>query len=110
MLGDKTVQMKEWGKLEPIYNMNLQTHKRRQVQMHMTAKIIAEKLVGKAKNSIKFLQGILRTIFYFATLDNEPLTVERFVDGEFTKYVNNDGNPCQKVPGKSFLFKQVSVD
>ena len=43
--------MKEWEKLEPIYNMNLQAHTRKQVQMHMTAKIIAEKLVAKAKSS-----------------------------------------------------------
>ena len=34
--------MKEWEKLELIYNMNLQAHTRKQVQMHMTAKIIAE--------------------------------------------------------------------
>ena len=30
-------------------------------------------------------------------MDNEPITVERFEDSEFAKYVNNDGNPCQKV-------------
>ena len=39
--------MKEWEKLDPIYNMNLQSHTCKQVQMFMTAKIIAEKLVLK---------------------------------------------------------------
>ena len=34
--------MKEWEKLGLIYNMNLQAHARKQVQMHMAAKIIAE--------------------------------------------------------------------
>ena len=37
------------------------------------------------------------------------MTLERFVDDEFTKYVNNDGNPCQKVPGKSSLFEQAEA-
>ena len=47
----KRFQIKEWKKLEPIYNMNLQAHTRKQVEMHPTAKIIAGKLVAKAKNS-----------------------------------------------------------
>ena len=50
----KRFQMKEWEKLEPTYNMDLQTHTRKQVQMHMAAKIIAEKLVTKANNSKVF--------------------------------------------------------
>ena len=56
------------------------------------------------------MQGIFRTIhLFFATLDNEPITVERFVDGEFTKYVNKDGNPCQKMLGKSSIFEQAEA-
>ena len=46
---------------------------------------------------------------YFAKLYNEPITVERFVDGEFTKYVNNDGNPCQKELVKSSLLEQAEA-
>ena len=101
--------MKEWEKLEPIYNMNLQAHTRNQVQMYMTGKIIAEKLVAKVRNSKVSTTQFLYDTFYFATLDNEPITLERFVDSEFTKHVNNDGNPCQKVLGKSSLFKQAEA-
>ena len=46
----KQFQMKEWEKLESIYNMNLQTRTRKQQKMHMTVKIIAVKLVAKVKN------------------------------------------------------------
>ena len=46
-----------WRKLEPIYNMDPQTHTRKQVQMHMTAKVIAEKIVAREK-TWKFIQGI----------------------------------------------------
>ena len=42
--------MKEWEKLESIYNMNLQTRTRKQQKMHMTVKITAVKLVAKVKN------------------------------------------------------------
>ena len=96
--------MKEWEKLEPIYNMDIQTHTRKQVQMQVTAKIIDEKLAGKAK-SPQFLEGIFRTIH----LISKQRAVESFVDGEFTKYVNNDGNPCRKVFGKSSLFDQADA-
>ena len=105
----KRFEMKEWEMLEPIYNMDLQTHTRKQVQMHITVKIIAEKLVTKAKNSKVFTRHFSYSTSYFATLDNEPITVERFVDGEFTTYVNNDGNPCLKMLVKSSLFEQAET-
>ena len=105
----KRFEMKEWEMLEPIYNMDLQTHTRKQVQMHITVKIIAEKLVTKAKNSKVFTRHFSYSTSYFATLDNEPITVERFADGEFTTYVNNDGNPCLKMLVKSSLFEQAET-
>ena len=104
--GNKTMPNKRVGKLEPICNMNLEAHTRKQGQLHMTAKINAEKLVAKAKNSKDSTRLFSYDTSYFANLDDEPITVEKFVDGEFTKYANNDGNPCQKVLGKSSLFKQ----
>ena len=97
--------MKEWEKLELIYNMNLQAHTRKQVQMHMTAKIIAE-IQSQKQKTLKFLQGIFRTIHLTS---QHWITAERFVGGEFTKYVNNDGNPCRKVLGKSSLFEQAEA-
>ena len=46
----KQSQIKTWEKLESTYNMDLQTHTRnKQAQIHMTAKVIAEKLITKAK-------------------------------------------------------------
>ena len=86
--------------------MGLQTRTRKQVQMHMTAKIIAVKLAAKAKNSEVFTRHFSYYTFYFAKLDNEPI---RFVDGEFTKYVNNDGKPCQKLLGKGSLLEQAEA-
>ena len=89
--------------------MDLQTHTRKQVQMHMTAKIIAVKLAAKAKNSRVSTRHFSYDASYFATLDKELITVEKFTDGAFTKYVNNDGNSCQKILGKSSLFEQAEA-
>ena len=89
--------------------MDLQTHTHRQVQMHMTAKIVAEKLASKAKNSKVFTRHFSDDTTYFVPLDNKPIVVEKFEDGKFTKYVNNDGNPFQKLFGKSPLFEQAEA-
>ena len=35
--------------------------------------------------------------------------MERFADGEFTKYVNKDGKSCQKELGKTSLFEQAEA-
>ena len=101
--------MKKWEKLEPMYNINLQAHTRKQVQMQTTAKIIAKKLVAKVKISKVSTRHFSYDTSYFATLDNKPITVERCADGEFTKYINNDGNSCQKVLGKSSLLEQLDA-
>ena len=52
--------------------------------MHITAKIIADKLVTKVKNSKVFSRYFSHDTSYFSTLDNEPINVEWFVDDEFT--------------------------
>ena len=64
----------------------------------------AEKLVAKAKN---FCKAFFVRSSYFGTLDNEPITAERFVDSEFRKYIENDGNLCLKVGfGAFFLWSK----
>lgn len=62
----KRFQVKEWEKLEPICNMDLQTHTSKQVQMHMTAKVIAEKLAAIARNSKVLTRHFSYDISYFA--------------------------------------------
>ena len=132
--GDKKVPNERVGKIGSN-NMDLQAHTRKQVQMHMTDKVIATGKGSKyrvffwsllscigteygdlrnkspysvriqenknQKNSIfghfspsAFLKNLQFKVFtihfsydtsYFAILDNGPITVERFVDGEFYK-------------------------
>ena len=56
--------MKEWEKLEPIYNMILQAHAHKQIQIYITAKIIAQKLVAKAKLGNFYKAFFVRYIFF----------------------------------------------
>ena len=46
---------------------------------------------------------------YFGLLENEPVTVEKFVEGNFAKYVNNDGNPCVRDISKRVIFEQAEA-
>ena len=63
----------------------------------MTDKVIAERLAAKVKNSKLFTIHFLFDKSYFATLDNEPITLGRFADCELTNYVNNNRNYLVKV-------------
>ena len=53
--------------------------------MHMTAKIIVEKLVAKAKNSKVSTRHFSCDTSYFKTLEKEQIYVERLANGKFTK-------------------------
>ena len=80
------------GTLEVIkdsLDMSPEDHTRKQVQMHMVAKEIALKLAKKASSSYgKVFQ--YHTI-YFSKIEGIPVTAEKYVPGNFTKYVNNTG-------------------
>ena len=78
------------GTLEVIkdsLDMSPEDHTRKQVQMHMVAKAIALKLAKKAPSSYdKVFQ--YHTI-YFSKIEEIPVTAEKYVPGNITKYVNN---------------------
>ena len=80
------------GTLEVIkdsLDMSPEDHTRKQVQMHMVTKAIALKLAKKAPSSYgKVFQ--YHTI-YFSKIEEIPVTAEKCVPGNFTKYVNNTG-------------------
>ena len=57
--------------------------------MHSTAKQLVFKLATKAP--IEYGNVFKYEKIYFSTLGNEPVTIEIYIEGEFHKYVNNDG-------------------
>ena len=57
--------------------------------MHAVAHYIATALQKKAP--AKCGQCFSYDTVYFSTLDSRPVTVEKYIGGNFTKYINNDG-------------------
>ena len=75
--------------IENDLNLTLEDHTRKQVQMHAVARHIAISLQKKA--SATFGECFTYNLVYFSTVDHRPVTVEKYIDGEFIKYINNDG-------------------
>ena len=70
-------------------DMSPEDHTRKQVQMHMVAKALALKLARKAPSS--YGKVFEYHTIYFSKIGEIPVTVEKYVPGNFTKYVNNTG-------------------
>ena len=70
--------------------MSIEDHTRKQVQMHADARNLTARFVTKVPSEFgeEFTYG---KVFY-SELDNCPVTVEEYVPGVFTKYINNDGD------------------
>ena len=75
--------------------VSLENHTRKQCQMHSVARNIAQRLAKKAPSEFGHTFEYNRV--YFGMIHQEPVTVEEYVDGEFIKYVNNDGE-CIESP------------
>ena len=75
----------------------------------MVAKVIAQKMTKKCKGMDIFKSNFSYDEAFFSELENEPITVENFVEGDFTKYVTNDGNSCVPDVGKDAIFEQAEA-
>ncbi|XP_066929441.1 uncharacterized protein [Clytia hemisphaerica] len=89
-----------WNVCGPRYNMTLEEHTRKQVQMHTAAKAITAKCMKKPGFRENWFQ--YQTI-QFALLNGEPITVEPYVEGDFIKYINNNGVSCKRKSGRDIL-------
>ena len=72
-------------------------HTRKVVQMHLLARNFASQLQHKIIEKHATVFGEVpryRNIYYGETAEGECVTVEEYISGEFTKYINNNGNLC----------------
>ena len=95
-----------WEACGPTYNMSLEQHTRKQVQMHTAAKAITAQCTKKPGFRENWFH--YHTI-YFTILDDEPVTVEPFVNGAFVKYLNNDGQPCKRKNGATLTYDKAEA-
>nr|CAB3240994.1 eukaryotic elongation factor 2 kinase [Phallusia mammillata] len=70
-------------------SLTLEAHAKKQVQMHSVAKAVTEKFRSLAPPDLGETFEY-KTVFY-TTYKGKAATVEPYVEGKFTKYVNNTG-------------------
>ena len=69
----------------------MEIHTRKQVQMHTVARQLTKRFSSIVPE--EFGQSFAYNKVFYSRFNDEPVTVEvEFVSGQFTKYVNNDGN------------------
>lgn len=76
-----------------VFDSTVEVHARKQVQMHAVSNYITN--VFSKKIPSEFGRSFTFNTAYYAQFENEPVTIEEFVPGKFTKYVNNDGSCVQ---------------
>ena len=59
--------------------------------MEIEARIEKEDLLGVFGPTLKYKN------IYLGKMNGESVSVEEFVEGTFTKYINNDGLPCSNI-------------
>ena len=79
--------------------MPLENHTRKQVQMHAAARNITARFATKVP--VEFGSVFKYGKVYYSSWNGSPVTVEEFVPGAFSKYVNNDGH-CVVSPCKDY--------
>lgn len=72
-----------------VLKFNIEVHTRKQVQMHTVARELTKKFSANVPSA--FGETFHYNKVYFSYFKGEPVTVEEFVPGNFSKYVNNDG-------------------
>jgi len=76
--------------------------------MHAVARNVAQRFAKKAPQ--EFGTTFSYNKVYYSTYNENPVTVEEFVEGEFTKYVNNDGNTGTAVDNDlKIMFKKAET-
>lgn len=89
-------------RIEESLNIDIDSHARKQVQMHCVAKKLAKKLSKKAPPA--FGDSFTYKRIYFSKVEETPVTVEEYIPGEFCKYVYNNGQcgtPMQETDEKA---------
>lgn len=70
--------------------MTVENHTRKQVQMHAVARNLTARFAAKVPT--EFGEVFTCGKVFYSEWDNCPVTVEEYVPGVFSKYINNDGD------------------
>ena len=70
--------------------MTIDQHARKQVQMHSVARAVTQTLMRKLPAA--FGKSFSHNKVYYSTMEGLSVSIEDFIDGNFDKYINNNGN------------------
>ena len=70
-------------------SMGVEAHARKQVQMHEVARHLTKKLQKSAPSA--FGETFHYNKVFYTTFQDQPATLEEYIEGAFVKYVNNNG-------------------
>ena len=88
--------------------LTVEEHTKKVIQMHALGKNFADQLNKKVLEhnvSEEFGETLKYQEVYFAKLDSECLTLEKFIEGKFEKYLNNTGELC--VPDENVIGRKA---
>ena len=87
---------------------SLEEHTKKVVQMHYLARNFTAKLKEELvlqDNELLFGETFYYKKIFMGKIGEEYVTTEEFVDGTFRKYVNNNGNVCDKGDSSALFDK-----
>ena len=75
---------------------SLDNHTRKCVQMHSLAQYYAMQLEKEALSHADYGRTLQYSKVYVGKTEGDLVTLESYIEGEFVKYINNDGHICKK--------------
>ena len=75
---------------------SLDNHTRKCVQMHSLARYYAMQLEKEALSHADYGRTLQYSKVYVGKTEGDLVTLESYMEGEFVKYINNDGHICKK--------------
>ena len=101
----KEYNVKSKKTIEDTLKTTVEIHTRKQVQMHTVARQLTKQFRTIVPE--EFGQSFAYNKVFYSGFNGKPVTVEEFVSGQFTKYVNNDGKCIIPKADAHIEFKEI---
>lgn len=95
------------GGIETLFG-SIEAHTRKSVQLNALARNMAQNLTMEAP-VFEFGESFSYHRVYFSSLNDEFVTLEGFLEGTFTKYINNTGSICTQTNKELTLKAETFV-
>lgn len=101
----KEYNVKSNNTIEDTLKTTIEIHTRKQVQRYTVARQLTKQFSTIVPE--EFGQSFAYNKVFYSRFNGKPVTVEEFVSGQFTKYVNNDGKCIIPKADADLEFKKI---